>query len=244
MKISFYPVLLIILFFSCGPEPQGIYEQILKRNTPIHLDGIGDDEDWSRVEWKAMDQIWLGELESSLDFNGRYKMIWDDNELFVLVETVDDTLIDIHEDPLVKYWDDDCLEIFIDEDNSKDIHQYNHSAFAYHIGLDGNVADIGPDSLPHLYNDNLTFKKKTLANLTTWELAIKIYGSDFIDGEVNKSKNLIKGKNVGFAIAYCDNDRSEEREAFIGSEVVVGDDKNRGWIDSGIFRTYVLEGSD
>jgi len=51
---------------------------------------------------------------------------------------------------------------------------------------------------------------------------------------------LVMIRGLVFAIAYCDNDHSEERENFIGIVYVAGPDKNRGWIDSGIFQTYVL----
>jgi len=45
---------------------------------------------------------------------------------------------------------------------------------------------------------------------------------------------------MGFAVAYCDNDNSQIRENFIGSEVIEGEDKNRGWIDAGIFGSLQL----
>ena len=45
---------------------------------------------------------------------------------------------------------------------------------------------------------------------------------------------------MGFALAYCDNDNSKERENFIGSVYVDGEDKNRGWIDANIFGTLKL----
>ena len=46
---------------------------------------------------------------------------------------------------------------------------------------------------------------------------------------------------MGFALAYCDNDKSKTRENFIGSVYVEGNDKNRGWIDANIFGTLKLE---
>jgi len=145
------------------------------------------------------------------------------------------------EDGLVNYWDDDCLEIFIDEDRSMGNHQYNHSAFAYHIGLDGKVADIGPDSLPHYYNDHIKSVKKSAGMKHIWELSMKIYDDSYVDGGTNSPVKLAKDKVMGFAIAYCDNDGSKEREHFIGSTVVEGDDKNRGWIDAGIFEELRLK---
>ena len=46
--------------------------------------------------------------------------------------------------------------------------------------------------------------------------------------------------NIGFALAYCDNDKSEHREHFIGSVAVEGENKNKGWIDAHIFGTLLL----
>ena len=60
-------------------------------------------------------------------------------------------------------------------------------------------------------------------------------------GKLNKTLQLKADKKIGFAIAYCDNDKSENRENFIGSVVVEGDDKNRGWIDADIFGTIELK---
>ncbi|MEN0006928.1 MAG: sugar-binding protein, partial [Bacteroidota bacterium] len=87
-------------------------------------------------------QRWLGEPYTDEDFSGRYKLTWSEDFIYILAEIQDDTLIDIHEDGLDRYWDDDCLEIFIDEDHSGGNHQYSHNAFAYHIALDGKVVDI------------------------------------------------------------------------------------------------------
>ena len=55
------------------------------------------------------------------------------------------------------------------------------------------------------------------------------------------STRLFNYKKIGFAIAYCDNDTSENRENFFGSVVVDGNDKNRGWIDATIFGTIILK---
>jgi len=36
-------------------------------------------------------------------------------------------------------------------------------------------------------------------------------------------------------LSYCDGNKNENRENFIGSETVEGKDKDRGWIDADIF---------
>ncbi|MDH3750868.1 MAG: CBM9 family sugar-binding protein, partial [Gammaproteobacteria bacterium] len=51
---------------------------------------------------------------------------------------------------------------------------------------------------------------------------------------------LSAGKVMGLMVAYCDNDGSELRENFIGSEVVLSGPKDRGYIDAGLFGALIL----
>ncbi|MEM7110268.1 MAG: sugar-binding protein, partial [Bacteroidota bacterium] len=127
-----------------------------------------------------------------------------------------------------------------DEDNSGGEHQYNHNAFAYHIALDYNIVDMDTDRQGRLYNDHIEVKKLQKKHTTLWEMAIHLYPDSYVDGKRNTPVFLQRHKEIGFALAYCDNDGSAERENFIGSEVIEGDDKNRGWIDAGIFGTLRL----
>jgi Carbohydrate family 9 binding domain-like len=199
------------------------------------IDGVADDPVWQNTAWQALDQVWVGATPAPTDFSGRYKVCWDENNLYLLAEIIDDTLVDTHSDPLFHYWDDDCLEIFLDEDASGGEHQYNYNAFAYHIALDGKVADIDPNKNIRLY-DHCSIKRSLNKNLSTWEVAIRVFdGKNYSDDGDNTPKMLQSGKKMGFALAYCDNDHSAEREHFIGSVPVAGEDKNRGWIDAGIF---------
>ncbi|TNE59268.1 MAG: sugar-binding protein [Bacteroidetes bacterium] len=216
-------------------NPEGKQEFIALYGSPV-LDGSGSDDVWSQCEWYNIDQVWFGEPPTPKDFYGQYKLAWDENNLYILAEIVDDSLLDIHPESLERYWDDDCLEIFLDEDASGGIHQYSYNAFAYHISLDGHIVDIGPDSLPHFYDDHCLTRRITRGNTSTWEIAVRIFdGNQFDDTSENVPKLLSAGKKMGFALAYCDNDRSLERENFIGSVAIPGEDKNRGWIDADVF---------
>lgn len=205
------------------------------------IDGIADDAAWQEGKWHTLDQRWLGDAYSNEDFSGKYKLTWTEDALYLLAKIRDDKLVDFNEDPLIAWWDDDCLEVFIDEDNSGGEHQFNHNAFAYHIALDGNVVDMSTKKEGKLYNSHIQSKIKTEGDLTTWEVRIEIYSDDYDDDGENKAVKLLPNKNIGFALAYCDNDTSKNRENFIGSVYVEGDDKNRGWIDANIFGTLVLK---
>lgn len=230
----------LLALLSCSNLDDKPPVPIQKRAGTILIDGEGSEESWTAMDWRPIDQLWLGELNGMRDFKGRYKLLWDNEYLYVFAETVDDTLIDIHPDPMTRYWDDDCLEVFVDEDRSGGNHQYNHSAFAYHISLDGRVLDIGTDSLPVIFNDHLESARITRGSTSFWELAIKLYDKNYDPEIASVPVSLRQGKKIGFAIAYCDNDRSPERESFIGSVMVKGEDKNRGWIDADIFEGHML----
>ncbi|TPN85108.1 sugar-binding protein [Aquimarina algicola] len=204
------------------------------------IDGDMNDPIWKETLWYAFDQKWLGEDYTFKDFFGRYKMAWTTEALYILVEIKDDKLYDQHKDPLTLWWDDDCVEIFIDEDNSGGNHQFNNNAFAYHVALDGNVVDLDESQNPVLYNSHVKTKRVTKDDVSVWEFEVTVYDDSYKEGKVNDPVILQKDKKLGFAIAYNDNDGSKERENFIGSVFIPGEEKNLGWIDADVFGTILL----
>ena len=208
------------------------------------IDGIADDAAWADAPWHEINHRWLGPEYSAEDFQGRFKVVWTPERIYILGEFVDDILFDSHRDPLVQYWDDDCFEIFIDEDHSGGDHQFNHNAFAYHVSLDNKAIDIGTDKKARDYSHHVESRWQQTGNTIVWEVAIDIYGDDYVDGGAdNRAKTLSAGKLMGLMLAYCDNDGSELRENFIGSESVPTGPKDRGWIDAGLFGSLILEGT-
>lgn len=206
---------------------------------PPVIDGQPDSV-WQNSTWRPMAYLMAGSLPSSDDFSGRYRLLWDAQYLYLQAEITDDRLLDQTANPLVKYWDDDALEIFIDSDASGGIHQFNHSALAYHIALDNQAVDIGDDRQAHLYNEHLNSHWQRQAdneNRILWEVAIKLYPNDYTDAAPKASLTLGVGDTIGFMLAYCDNDTSVEREHFMGSHEVkaLNGDKNRGFIDADVF---------
>jgi hypothetical protein len=208
------------------------------------VDGRADDAAWAAAGWRAIDQRWLGPEYAGDDFQGRFKTVWTPERIYLLVEIVDDVLYDRHRGPLVQYWDDDCLEIFLDEDFSGGDHQYNHNAFAYHVSLDNQAIDIGTDRAARNYSHHVQSRWRQQGDKVVWELAIDVYpDSCRDDAPDNQPVRLSTGKVMGLMVAYCDNDRSELRENFVGSEPVHHGSKDRGWIDAGLFGKLVLDGA-
>ncbi len=205
------------------------------------IDGVADEDVWAKASWRELRYRWLGPEFTADDFDGRFKVVWTEKKLFLLVEITDDILIDTHRDPLVQYWDDDCLEIFLDEDFSGGDHQFNHNAFAYHMSLDNQAIDIGTDKEARNYSHHVESRWKQHGDKVVWELAIDIYADTYVDDSAeNRPVKLTAGKVMGLMVAYCDNDGSELRENFIGSELVAEGPKDRGWIDAGLFGSLVL----
>jgi len=214
--------------------------KVKQANTNPAIDGIADENIWKHSEWHPLNQLWIGQQYNSEDFQGKYKLTWTKDALYLLAEIKDDQLRDIYIDPLKSWWDEDCLEIFIDEDNSGGNHQFNHNAFAYHVDLEGNVVDVNHTKEGKLYNSHVISKRHTKGDTTIWEAKILLFDDTYVDGIKNQPVKLSVGKNIGFALAYCDNDTSKHRENFIGSIYVEGNNKDRGWIDANIFGTLLL----
>lgn len=211
-------------------------------NAPV-IDGKKEDPCWETIEWELLDHLWLGETYDIKDFAGRYKLTWDEEALYLLVQIIDDKLVDQYPDPFMQWWDDDCVEIFVDSNNSGGNHLYNHNAFAYHVALDHNVVDLSTEEMPILFNEHIETAHVTLGKMTLWEHKIYLFDeATYNEGSTeNIPMQLRANQEIGFALAYCDNDNSKERENFIGSVFVEGEDKNQGYITADIFETIVLK---
>lgn len=217
--------------------------EVTKTSKPPIIDGKKEDNCWEAIEWQVLDQLWLGEPYHIKDFAGRYKLTWDEEALYLLVQIIDDTLLDQYPDPFMQWWDDDCVEIFIDSNNSGGNHLYNHNAFAYHVALDHNVVDLSTEEMPILFNEHIETVHITAGEVTLWEHKIYLFDEETYNEESteNTPLQLKANQEIGFALAYCDNDSSKERENFIGSVFVEGEDKNQGYINADIFETIVLK---
>ncbi|MFA3789753.1 sugar-binding protein [Aliiglaciecola sp. SL4] len=246
LAMKFFPLSsTVAVFFSLIFSTCAVAIDVVATSTPPIIDGVNNEPQWQKATWLPIDQVILGGPLSKQDFQGRYRLLWNADKLYLQVEIVDDRLVDFNADPLDKYWDDDTLEIFIDEDASGGNHQYSYNAFAYHIALDNQVVDITPEGTFALFNEHIESRwKRDIKgpHKIIWEAAISLYSDDFDSSKANAPKRLVKGKKIGFMLAYCDNDNSKTREHFIGSKEIkaVNGDKNRGWIDASVFDTLIL----
>lgn len=244
--------LLIFTAATCQADEANYVANPPKIDGVISQNANGDgSHEWGEGQWYPLNQDFIGGLPTKEDFSGEYTLRWDKDHLYLLAKINDDILFDQHPDPLYLYWDDDCLEIFIDEDASGGIHQFDYNAFAYHISIDNQSVDIGPNNADGstnfiLLNEHISsaWKRSSDAPHTiTWEVAIKVIDDKFDETKDYPSVELTAHKRMGFMLAYCDNDGSKNRENFIGSHTIVpvSGDKNLGYIDASVFDTVTLK---
>jgi len=216
--------------------------------TPVVVDGNAADACWDDAQWHPIDQVWIpyNAVMNEGDFLGRFKLAWDSLCLYLLAEIVDDSLSDDHSDPLQNWWDDDCLEIFIDEDRSKGNHEKNNNAFAYHTSIFYDAIDMNASGAGVNYKNNIEVVMDTLEGDTyRWEVAIKNYTAAFTLSEPEASRVLLHHhKLMGFSLAYCDNDETSARENFIGSQTMTPATANSNYITADYFGSLLLVDPD
>jgi len=225
--------------------------------SPI-VDGDPSDTAWQNATWRELNQQMIGDFPTREDFSGRYKLLWTPEALYLLAEINDDILIDTHANPLVQYWDDDMLEVFIDEDASGGNHLDNFNAFAYHLALDNQIVDLAPgknEATPRLFPNHIearwqrklpksnSLAPASIAPPVYWELRISVHNDKHIYGKDLASKVSLKaGKKMGFMLAYGDADGADGRQHFMGDVEIepLNGDKNRGYIDASVFGEIIL----
>lgn len=205
---------------------------------------------WQQAPWWPMDKHILGDIPAPDDFSGRFKLLWDEQKLYLLAEIHDDVLMDYYADPKERYWDDDCLEIFVDSDASGGNHLHSHNAFAYHIALDNQAVDIGRDKgngpqsvvLLNHHLESHWQRSPEAPHPIYWEVALNLYPDDYADETPLAPLKLTANREIGFMLAYCDSDAGGEREHFMGSTEItpVEGDKNLGYITADVFGQFRL----
>jgi hypothetical protein len=110
----------------------GIPAGISRASGPVVIDGAVEDL-WSQArEYKIGNMIYMP-ASSESDLSANYKAMWDKKNLYVLVNVTDDNLKNDSDSDL--WYQDDCVEVFIDADNSKS-NEYGENDAQYHFDWD------------------------------------------------------------------------------------------------------------
>ena len=81
-------------------------------------------------------------ISSDEDFSAYYKVLWDKDNLYVLVDVTDDNLTNDSSSDL--WYEDDCIEVFIDADNSRS-GNYDDNDYQFHFDWDKNNPTMAED---------------------------------------------------------------------------------------------------
>ena len=248
LRYKFLFVLFITFSINAFSQTQKDTIFAVEAITPVVIDGAATDDCWAKAEWKPIDQVWIpyGTKIAPTDFSGKYKMAWDANYLYLLVQVVDDVLRDVNPIPTQNWYNDDCVEVFIDENRSKGDHQFNNNAFAYHVSLSYDAIDLDANGNGVNYKNNIIVRMDTIAPHTyLWEMAIKIYDASFTLANPEASRvTLTPKKLMGFTVAYCDNDAGLLRKSFIGSMYMTAAHANDNYMTADYFGSLLLKAND
>jgi len=275
---NFKIVFFVSIFFTISVMAQSpemrVQDDTVKapnvENIPT-IDGQSDDACWGDVEWQEIDQVWIpwGGSVGADDYTGQYKLVWSstENVLYLMVQVNDDVFVDGYVFGPGDYYQYDIAEVFIDEDKSGGVHNYEGSgvnaenAFAYHIVVDAPedgevnsdfvVCDMtGPGTTVNYASHFPELAMRKDGNRYTWEFSLAVYDDTYDNSDPEASRvALSKDKIIGLSLAYCDNDDPEEdpkiRDNFFGSVWVPKEEYNDHWINADGFGTIKLidEGS-
>jgi uncharacterized repeat protein (TIGR02543 family) len=221
--------------------------------TPPVIDGSGSDAVWAKAKWQPISYEWMynspySHVANPDDFSGKFKVVWTENRLYILAEIIDNIISTTRlNTPYTNPENDDCLELFIDENASGGTRASDggNNFFTYHISFGGtNVADyIGgtnntttTDPTLRIENGNIlrnshfnyVIGKNETTHTFIWETEIKVYNNSYPmrSTPADTPVTLTDGKKMGLAAAYCDADTKNTREHFIGSMFVTGNSDN------------------
>jgi tetratricopeptide (TPR) repeat protein len=191
---------------------------------PPVIDG-NEDEVWSDARWYKIANSLYSPPLSPNDLSASYKAMWDANNLYVLVDVTDDVLVnDTSPSQTVKlvtgsnqsvtlatgstvqdaWWFDDCVEVYIDADNSKS-NQYDNDDAQYHFDWDKTHPTMGVHQ-QHGRTENVEFA------IATTE---KGYRAEIKFPWVTLGKKVVAGATIGLDVHVNDDDDGGERDSKI-----------------------------
>lgn len=225
---------------------QGHYEALFTVTIP-EIDGDGSDTCWNKASWAPIDQIWIGNAVDETDYSGRFKVLWTQSRLYLLIQITDDSLrlqpAGIA-DVCSNIYNYDCTEIFIDENHSRDANYTGtYKAIAYHLDTTHVCYHVGSPLGWVRLDDHLNYKMKRVSRHTfEYEYEIKVFNDSYIYGGQNTPVVLSTGKLLGWSVAYNDNDLGSTRQNMFGSKFIDGPDKNISYFNASAFGELKLVG--
>ncbi len=143
----FVPMMQLAQIMNSAREQQMAEKQKVKTATvkkadksPV-IDGK-EEQTWSVAPKYKLGNVIYSPISSNEDFSTYYKAMWDKDNLYVLVDVTDENLTNDSSSDL--WYEDDCIEVFIDADNSRS-GNYNENDYQFHFDWDKNNPTMDED---------------------------------------------------------------------------------------------------
>ncbi|SFU61651.1 Carbohydrate family 9 binding domain-like [Pustulibacterium marinum] len=201
---------------------------VTKADKKPTIDGQANDDCWRYAMWLPLEQRWTGTPFGYADFEGKYKLSWTEDALYVLVTISDDRKPSEPEKT-------DSLLFFLDTDNSGGNFTNGKNAFVIELLPSERIQTISKEGKRTNSNYPISYKYKEFNELDIWELEIPLQNNN---GELIQLQN---DQKIGFAIGYLDVDKGNTADNLIGSVVITEDHKEIIFENANYFGTLLLK---
>ena len=215
-----FSCLLSVRAYSTNGVAEPAYHAKKIYNVPV-IDGKPDDACWDSAVWAPIDQIWIGTATTADDYTGAFKVVWTPSRLYILEKYTRSVINDNYAGVCAgDIYNQDCAEIFIDENHDGGYYLKTYKAFAYHLMTTGDACAIGPSGSFENHDADMTFVFDSAGNhIYYWEIELKVFADTYVYGAATPV-TLNAGKQMGFSLAYNTNDGDATRKNMFGSHYI------------------------
>ena len=153
------------------------------------------DAVWSNSITSSIDNVTQGKVSSSSDLSGTWDVLWDSNNLYVMVDVRDDSICNDSSG----FWDNDSVEIYLDADNSNQDSYDGINDYQY-------VLEYGSSSIAE------TKLGKTSGVIVSQRDKSGGYVMEFAFPWSTLGVNPVKGDLIGIEVAINDDDDGGSRD--------------------------------
>jgi hypothetical protein len=186
------------------------------------IDGTVDDI-WSDIQKHSIANALYSPVSSANDLSADYKAMWDQENLYLLVDVRDDVL----KNDSAEHYNDDSVEVFIDADNSKSS-EYGENDHSYYFKWDRTNPTMGEQGQPYLKGD-VKFALVTTDNGYRLEVAFPWS---------TLGTKPFAGAKIGLDVHVNDDDDGAERD----TKITWWGKEDNAWQSPRVFGTAELAG--
>ncbi len=173
---------------------------------------------WDAAEYRSIENVLEGadNISSENDFSAKYKILWDAQGIYLLIEVLDDTLTTTE----AQYFKNDMAEVYFDMDNSKNILKpgapwnvtaYDENDYQFSLTIGDDAVSGGPDGADVSFGSDLTTAGKYILEF------------HFDWSDLGLTEALTESAVIGFDITLGDNDNSTSRDSYLGWNTTSGE---------------------